>query len=422
MSTMSTQGGVVVAFGRERGAPTAEAAWEVLERFGAALQQCDQSGQQVRLVLHSVQEALGADAVLWHPGGAGEAAQSAEAAGPMRLTPAWCREFLERVLNSPEAPTGQLLCSFLDPAAKPLAPWPFSAALVRVSRSQGSWLGALSFHPRRLFGSGDLRAMLLARRMLLNHRQQAQTFEKLKEALLGLVRCLTAAIDAKDPYTWGHSERVARIALRLGRQLGQPPAVQSDLYLAGLLHDIGKIGVRDSVLQKPGKLTPEEFAHIAEHPVIGDRLISNLKALQHLRPGVRHHHERWDGRGYPDRLAGEAIPWQARVLAVADSCDAMLAARPYRPGLPPARVDAIFAEGAGAQWDPVVVAAFLVCRDELYPICERGLGDSVCAAVERALHVEGVRDDRARGAGEGQAEPPCASSSGAGSHFGKRAP
>jgi HD-GYP domain-containing protein (c-di-GMP phosphodiesterase class II) len=175
----------------------------------------------------------------------------------------------------------------------------------------------------------------------------------------------------------------------LGKQMGLPPAVLSDLYLAGLLHDIGKIGVRDSVLQKPGKLTAEEYEHIKLHVTIGDRLVSNIKPLQHLRAGVRNHHERYDGKGYPDGLAGECIPLQARILAVADSCDAMMAARPYRSAVPAERIDAIMLDGAGTQWDPDIVAQFMICRHELYSICQRGLGDSVFAAVERALHLAG---------------------------------
>jgi HD-GYP domain-containing protein (c-di-GMP phosphodiesterase class II) len=148
------------------------------------------------------------------------------------------------------------------------------------------------------------------------------------------------------------------------------------------------------VLQKPGKLTEEEFEHIKLHVTIGDRLVSNVKPLQHLRPGVRNHHERWDGKGYPDGLVGESIPLQARILAVADSCDAMMAARPYRPGMPPDRIDAIMLEGAGSQWDPDIIAQFMTCRHELYSICQRGLGDSVFAAVERALHLGGGDDSR----------------------------
>jgi HD-GYP domain-containing protein (c-di-GMP phosphodiesterase class II) len=368
---------------------------EVLERFGLAMQQCDQGNEQVRLALEAVRDSLTADAVIWHPGTTGEgfeAATGSKRRSPgdpvARLSAEWARDFLRHLLAEP-GPGDRLVRHFLDPGAKPISPWPCSAALVRISRSRGSWLAALSFHPRRLFSGSDLQVILLARRMLLGHRQQAQMFERLRESLFGLVRCLTAAIDAKDPYTWGHSERVARIGVRLGKQMGLPPAVLSDLYLAGLLHDIGKIGIRDSVLQKPGKLTDEEFEHIKQHPVIGDRLVSNIKPLQHLRAGVRNHHERWDGQGYPDGLVGDRIPLQARLLAVADSCDAMMAARPYRPGLPPARIDAIMLAGAGSQWDPDIIAQFMTCRNELYSICQRGLGDSVFAAVERALQLAG---------------------------------
>jgi hypothetical protein len=365
---------------------TLERAFEVLERFGQDLQQCDQASRQIPLVLAAVQESLGADVVFWQPGSTDDAP---EAAGAPRVSREWCQHFLARVLAEAPSDAAQLVRSFLDPAAKPMSPWPCSAALVRVSKTRHNWMGALSFHPRRIFQASDLRVMLLARRMVLNHRQQARVYERLREALFGLVRCLTSAIDAKDPYTWGHSERVARIGVRLAREMNLPATMLSDLYLAGLLHDIGKIGIRDSVLQKPDRLTPEEFAHIQEHTVIGDRLISNLRPLQHLRPSVRNHHERWDGTGYPDGLAGEDIPLQARILAVADSCDAMMAARSYRNALPTERIDAILRDGAGSQWDPHVVEHFLACRDELYPICQRGLGDSVFAAVERALTLSG---------------------------------
>jgi HD-GYP domain-containing protein (c-di-GMP phosphodiesterase class II) len=362
--------------------PSLEGALDVLERFGLSLQQCDQSRDQIRLTLDAVRDSLGADAAFWYPGSLTDGFESSGIA----LAAGWARDFLRRVADPA---SDRLVRTFLDPGAKPMTPWPCAAVLARVSKSRGSWLAALSFHPRRLFGEGDLKVLALARRMLLSHRQQGHVYERLRESLFGLVRCLTAAIDAKDPYTWGHSERVARIAVRLGKQMALPPAVVSDLYLSGLLHDVGKIGIRDSVLQKPGKLTDEEFEHVKQHAVIGDSLVSHVRPLAHLRPGVRNHHERWDGRGYPDGLAGEAIPLQARILAVADACDAMTAARPYRPAMPPERIDAVMADGAGSQWDPDVVAQFMTCRSELYSICQRGLGDSVFAAVERALSLSG---------------------------------
>ena len=342
------------------------------------------------LALEAVRESLSADVVFWHPGNSGDAFVCVG----QSLSADWARDFIAHVRFDP-AVADRVVRRYLDPAPKPMAPWPCSAALARISSTAGSWLAALSFHPRRLFALGDLRVLMLARRMLLNHRQQVQVLEKLRDSLFGLVRCLTAAIDAKDPFTWGHSERVARIAVRLGEQMGLPPAVLSDLYLAGLLHDIGKIGIRDSVLQKTGPLTRRGIRSHQAAP--GDRRPAGVEhpPLQHLRPGVRNHHERWDGKGYPDGLAGEGIPLQARILAVADSCDAMTAARPYRSGMAAGRIDAIMIEGAGTQWDPDIVAQFMTCRHELYAICEQGPGDAVFAAVERALRLGGTSSDAA---------------------------
>jgi HD-GYP domain-containing protein (c-di-GMP phosphodiesterase class II) len=369
--------------------PDQAGALEALERFGLALQQCGQVHEQVDLALETIREALAADAVFIHPSEAGD---GFEYTGDIALSAGWATAFFHHLPIAPDA--DRLVQHFLDPGARPMAPWPCSAALVRLSQSHGSWLAAVSFHPRRLFGSADLQVMLLARRMLLGHRQQAEILERLRDSLYGLVYCLTSAIDAKDPYTAGHSERVARIAVRLGKQMGLPQTVLSDLHLAGLLHDIGKIGIRDSVLQKPGELTAEETEYIRLHVTIGERMIAHIKSLQHLRPGIRNHHERFDGKGYPDGLSGESIPLVARILAVADSCDAMMSARPYRPGMEPDLIDAIMVAGAGTQWDPEIIAPFMACRRELYAICQRGLGDSVFTSVERALRRSGEESSR----------------------------
>src|SRR5262249_32673205 len=143
--------------------------------------------------------------------------------------------------------------------------------------------------------------------MVANQAHHLQLSAQLKDTVLGLVHSFTTAIDAKDEYTFGHSERVARIAVRLAEEMGLAGNLVSDLYLAGLLHDIGKIGIRDSVLLKPGRLTEEEMAHIKEHPAIGERIVANIKQLAHLCPAIRSHHERYDGQGYPDGLAGDQI-------------------------------------------------------------------------------------------------------------------
>jgi putative nucleotidyltransferase with HDIG domain len=178
---------------------------------------------------------------------------------------------------------------------------------------------------------------------------------------------------------------VARIAVRLAEELGMPVAKRSDLYLAGLLHDVGKIGVEDVVLKKSGPLTPEEYLKIQSHVEIGVKIIKDLKKLQHILPGVRHHHESIDGTGYPDHLRGEAIPLEARILAVADSFDAMSSNRPYRARLSLAQIDSILRKGRGIQWDSAVVDALFACRSDLEMIRQKGLGESLIGAVDMTL-------------------------------------
>jgi HD-GYP domain-containing protein (c-di-GMP phosphodiesterase class II) len=268
------------------------------------------------------------------------------------------------------------------------APAPVSVAMVRVSRSNNTWIVAVSLTPGRQFVPMDLKMMSLARRLLLNHRHNCNVYGRLRELFFGTVRALIAAIEAKDPYTRGHSERVARIGQRIGVQMKLSESELGDIYLAGLLHDVGKIGVRDDILSKPGPLTGSEMGHIKEHTLIGDRMISNIRQLEHLRPGVRNHHERFDGGGYPDGLAGEAIPLLARVLAVADTCDALMSDRPYRRALPTDRIDAIMSEGAAAMWDPAIVRHFMACRRDLYQVFQRGMGESMVAAVNQAIVID----------------------------------
>jgi HD-GYP domain-containing protein (c-di-GMP phosphodiesterase class II) len=220
------------------------------------------------------------------------------------------------------------------------------------------------------------------------HVRATRRYQDLKELLVGLTRSLTAALDAKDSYTYGHSERVARIAVELGRELGLGPDDLSDIYLAGLLHDVGKIGIKDAVLTKPGPLTREEFEHIKQHVTIGYTILADLTAIRNLLPGVLWHHERWDGKGYPDGLAGDSIPLLARILAVADSYDAMSTARPYREAMPCRRVEEILQQGAGAQWDARIIEAFLRCRQKIHAIRQRGVGESLCAAIDGALRSQ----------------------------------
>jgi HD-GYP domain-containing protein (c-di-GMP phosphodiesterase class II) len=215
------------------------------------------------------------------------------------------------------------------------------------------------------------------------HRHQ-----DLKDLLVGLTRSLATTLDAKDSYTYGHSERVARIAVELGREMGMDGDELGDIYLAGLLHDVGKIGIRDTVLRKPGALTPEEHEHIKQHVTIGYSILAELRQIRNLLPGVLYHHERIDGTGYPDGLAGENIPLLARILAVADAYDAMSNARPYREAMPCRRVEEILTQGAGTQWDKRIVDAFHRCRQRIHTIRQRGVGDSLRLAIDGALRAE----------------------------------
>ena len=213
----------------------------------------------------------------------------------------------------------------------------------------------------------------------------AQKFQELKDLLVGLTRALTSAIDAKDPYTYGHSERVARIAVELAREMGLADDEIGDVYLAGLMHDIGKIGVRDEILGKKEKLTAQEMEHIQQHPTIGYRILADLRCIAYILGGVLHHHERFDGRGYPAGLKGEGIPFLARIIAVADSFDAMNTNRPYRTALSRGRILEILSEGAGTQWDKKVVETLLRCQEKLYAVRQRGVGESLRQALDDAL-------------------------------------
>jgi HD-GYP domain-containing protein (c-di-GMP phosphodiesterase class II) len=229
-------------------------------------------------------------------------------------------------------------------------------------------------------------------------------YQDLKDLLVGLTRSLTAALDAKDPYTFGHSERVARVAVELGRELGLDDDELGNIYLAGLLHDIGKIGIRDAVLTKAGPLTPEEFAHIKEHVTLGYAILADLKQIRDLLPGVLYHHEQYDGSGYPEGLEGESIPFLARILAVADAYDAMSTTRPYRTAMSRERVEEILVQGAGKQWDRRVIDAFLRCRQTIFAVRQRGLGGSLRQALDGALQQNDLASIAvsAIGTGEGR--------------------
>ena len=192
----------------------------------------------------------------------------------------------------------------------------------------------------------------------VEHRER---FDRLS---LQLVHTLAGAIDAKDAYTNGHSERVATYAREIARRAGKSESVQENIYLIGLLHDVGKIGIPDTILNKPGKLTDEEYAVIKTHPLQGDKILRNISEFPELAIGARWHHERYDGYGYPDGIAGEQIPEEARIIAVADAYDAMTSSRSYRDPLSQERVRSEIVNGRWSQFDPVFADVMLQMIDE----------------------------------------------------------
>jgi HD-GYP domain-containing protein (c-di-GMP phosphodiesterase class II) len=220
------------------------------------------------------------------------------------------------------------------------------------------------------FGTAEASLIETAGVILATAAHNSELLAEQESLLLGTVRALINAIDAKDPYTFGHSERVGQIARRIARQMGLGDEFCRVVYLSGLLHDVGKIGVPDHILQKASKLTDEEFAKIKKHPELGFDILRHVKQLEVALPGVLHHHEAMDGSGYPAGLVGEQIPRIARILAVADSYDAMTSTRSYRPAMSSEVAESILASRAGIQWDPEVVNACLSARADLHKLLQ----------------------------------------------------
>jgi len=217
------------------------------------------------------------------------------------------------------------------------------------------------------------------------HELEARIREETRVAghvLLGAMKSLSSALEAKDPYTRDHSKRVSRLAREIARNIGVGAEDLTRIGLAGELHDIGKIGVRESILLKPGPLTTEEFLHVQTHPVIGERILAPVLMDIEVAAIVRHHHEHYAGGGYPDGLRGSAIPLGARVLAVADAFEALTSDRPYRVRFSPQAARDILQAGAGTQWQPALVEILAQHFDTLWPAMDRNRGRDTLEPAE----------------------------------------
>ncbi|MBU4270850.1 MAG: HD-GYP domain-containing protein [Planctomycetes bacterium] len=260
-------------------------------------------------------------------------------------------------------------------AERPDWPCPRVRQLIAVALTEGEntfgWMAALNHVDDAEFGTVEANLLSSVAAILGIHGGNIELYRQQSELLERIIHSLSSAIDAKDPYTRGHSDRVARVAVRLAEEMGCDAEMLKTIYLAGLLHDVGKIGVEDCILRKAGKLSDEEYEHIKQHAEIGHRILHDLSKLENVLPVVLHHHEAWDGEGYPQRLDAERIPPAARIVAVADAFDAMSSDRPYRKGMSDERVDEILRAGAGRQWDPAVIDAFFRSSDDLRRLCRQ---------------------------------------------------
>lgn len=238
----------------------------------------------------------------------------------------------------------------------------------QASETKGLSLGAMDFIKKPFVPEVlTLRVRHTIELIRLQRNLESEVEKKTKEMerlSLHVVSTLADAIDAKDTYTNGHSGRVAKYAREISRRYGYTEKRQDTIYMMGLLHDVGKIGVSDAVINKPARLTDEEFEQIKMHPVMGGRILENIKEMPELAVGAKWHHERFNGTGYPDQLKGSDIPEEARIIAVADAYDAMTSNRSYRRELPQEVVRGEIEKGKGTQFDPVFADIMIQMIDE----------------------------------------------------------
>lgn len=256
------------------------------------------------------------------------------------------------------------------PGAEPVAiennPTDSSPALVRsiiipIQRNERTLGRMMAIRPNHEdeFGTVEADLMKSTSMILAAHLTNQRQYIEMELMFNGMIQSLIAALDAKDSYTSGHSSRVADIAEMIAEKVGYDEAGLKRIRMAGILHDIGKIGVNDEVLGKSGQLTDLEFEEIKKHPVLGYNILKEIKLFEDILPAVRHHHESWDGSGYPDGLTADGIPRDAQILAAADAFDAMTSDRPYRSRMPLEQVIENLKSGRDKQWPSDIIDALL---------------------------------------------------------------
>ena len=217
-----------------------------------------------------------------------------------------------------------------------------------------------------LFNEEDLNLLEAFSNQAATAIENARLYENLRELFLNTVKSLAAAIETKDIYTRGHSERVTQYSVLIGKKLNLSKEEIEDLRLAALLHDIGKIGIDERILRKPAKLTQAEFNEVKKHPEYAANIISTIPQLKNIVPVIRHHHERFDGLGYPDGLKGDEIPFFSKIISIADTYDAMSSDRPYRKALPHKVCIDEIKRCAGTQFDPKIIPVAIKALKDYY--------------------------------------------------------
>jgi putative nucleotidyltransferase with HDIG domain len=304
---------------------------------------------------------------------------------------AFSQSLAQRSFNSGES----ILCKSVDEdpelaMAQSIADGAMSSVLCILLRTPRKRLGVLHLDRGPLqtpFTRDDLHLADALAANVSAGIESAQLMRQQRELFLSTITVLAQAIELKDDYTGGHTARVSKYAELLGRQLNLAHVDMQWIRFGTPLHDIGKIGIDDAILRKPGSLTPEEFRIMQTHTVKGAAILSTLPDLEPVIPIVRSHHERWDGKGYPDGLAGDAIPRLARIVAVADTFDAMTSDRPYRKGLPPEVAFTEVQKQSGRQFDPQCAAGFLAIQETVLQVME-AKPDRIASVIEEMAPLE----------------------------------
>ena len=346
----------------------------LIHELSQSLTLSDDPTPVIRTLLDELQPCIEADSLaIYIQEGTGSDSESVLEFAGQSYDRTWLNELADRVTNLSSGGGGRSQSISIANHFDPGTGQPIHVVVVTIGRNT-TYLGymvAIRSVSGREFGTGEADLMKSTSMMLGVHLINQRQYQELQTMFDGVIQSLASALDAKDAYTRGHSSRVADLSVELAKRLGYNEQQLANIRMGGLLHDIGKIGIDDAVLRKPGRLTDEEFEQIKKHPGIGYDILKGIHSFASILPIVRNHHESWDGSGYPDQLAGDEIPRDAQIVAVADAFDAMTSDRPYRRGMPLEKVSKIFQEGRGSQWAADVVDTLLTAPDVMMQYAHR---------------------------------------------------